>query len=206
MNPTDVRHAWDSTIYYLDLAEQNQITQDSTDLRQESQTALDNLDGILRLDFRSAIVGALSRTVQVSRMAATDTDLYLLDALRGNVLRAFMTDQGYEVDPSFKCDPGQYDTTVVDALVDLEALPMSNIYNARVLAMDAKGAWPTPWPSRSSRRNSAGGEFPHFHWIPMARTSTCSIQPVTPSGSMRGVLVNFPTCPSCSSASRCPRT
>ncbi len=139
-NPTEVRHAWDSTIYYLDLAEQNQVTQYSTDLRQEAQTALDNLDGILRLDFRSAIVGALSHTVQVSHMAATDTDLYLLDASRGNIIRAFMTGQGYEVDPSFKCDPGQYGTTVVGALVDLEALPMSNIYNARLLAMDAKGA------------------------------------------------------------------
>jgi len=139
-SPTEVRHAWDSTIYYLDLAEQNQVTQDSTNLRQEAQTALDNLDGILRLDFRSAIVGALSRTAQISHMAATDTDLYLLDTSRGNVIRAFMTGQGYEVDPSFKCDPGQYGTMVVDALVDLEALPMSNIYNARVLAMDAKGA------------------------------------------------------------------
>ena len=139
-NPTDVRHAWDSTIYYLDLAEQNQVTEDSTNLRQEAQTALDNLDGILRLDFRSAITGALARTVQISRMAATDTDLYLLDSAQGNVIRAFMTQQGYEVDSSFKCNPGQYDTVDVGTLVDLEALPMSNIYNARVMAMDAKGS------------------------------------------------------------------
>ena len=138
-NPTEVRRAWDSTIYYLDLAERNQVTQDSRDLRQEAQTALDNLDGILRLDFRRAIVGVLSRSVQISHMAATDTDLYLLDASRGGVIRAFMTGQGYEVDPSFKCDPGQYGAIIVDALVDLEALPMSNTYNARVLAMDGKG-------------------------------------------------------------------
>ena len=138
-NPTDVRRAWDSTIYYLDLAENNQKTQDSNNLRQEAQTALDNLDGILRLDFRQAIIGGLSRSVQVSHMAATDTDLYLLDAARGGVIRAFLTNQGYEVDASFKCDPGQYGTLIVDALVDLETLPMSNVYNARVLAMDGKG-------------------------------------------------------------------
>ncbi len=138
-NPTEVRHAWDSTIYYLDLAEKNQKTQDSSTLRQEAQTALDNLDGILRLDFRPAIIGGLSQSVQISHMAATDTDLYLLDASRGGVIRAFMTNQGYEVDPSFKCDPGQYGTIIVDALVDLEALPKSNVYNARVLAMDGKG-------------------------------------------------------------------
>ncbi len=138
-NPTEVRHAWDSTLYYLDLAEKNQKTKDSITLRQEAQTALDNLDGILRLDFRPAINGGLSRSVQISQMTATDTDLYLLDASRGGVIRAFMTNQGYEVDPSFKCDPGQYGSIIVDALVDLEGLPKSNVYNARVLAMDGKG-------------------------------------------------------------------
>jgi hypothetical protein len=147
-NPTEVRRTWDSTIYYLDLAEKNQKTQNSNDLRQEAQTALDNLDGILRLDFRPAIIGGLSRSVRVSHMAATDTDLYLLDASRGGVIRAFLTNLGYEVDTSFKCDPGehegeehdgQHDTIIVDALIDLEIMPLSNIYNARVLAMDGKG-------------------------------------------------------------------
>ena len=138
-NPTDVRRAWDSTIYYLDLADKNLKTQDSNTLRQEAQTALDNLDGILRLDFRPAIVSALSSTVQVSHMVATDTDLYLLDSARGDVIRASMSGQSYEVDTSFKCDPGQYGTVTVGALVDLQVLPMSNYYNASVLAMDGKG-------------------------------------------------------------------
>ena len=83
-NPIEVRRAWESTIYYLDLADKIQTTQDSSNLRQESQTALDNLDGILRLDFRQAIIGGLSRSVQISHLVATDTDLYLLDASRGN--------------------------------------------------------------------------------------------------------------------------
>ena len=138
-NPTDVRRAWDSTIYYLNLADKSQKTQDSQNLRQQAQMALDNLDGILRLDFRPAIIGGLGRNVQVSQIAATDTDLYLLDSARGAVLRATVTAQGYEVDPSFKCDPGDYGTLVVGTLVDLEVLPMSNDYNASVLAIDGKG-------------------------------------------------------------------
>jgi hypothetical protein len=138
-NATEVRHAWDSTIYYLDLAERNLKTEDSSALRQEAQIALDNLDGILRLDFRQAINGGLGSSVQISHMAATDTDLYLLDASRGNVIRAFMTSQGYEVDASFSCDPGLYGSVIMGPLVDLEALPMSNIYNARVLAIDDRG-------------------------------------------------------------------
>ena len=139
-NPTDVRRAWDSTIYYLDQAERSLKNQaGAVSLRQEAQTALDNLDGILRLDFRPAIVGGFSRGVQISQMAATDTDLYLLDASRGSVIRASLTNQSYEVDSTFKCEPGTYGSTVVDALVGLETLPMSNKYNARVMAMDSKG-------------------------------------------------------------------
>jgi len=139
-NPTEVRRAWDTTIYYLNQAESKQVTQDSQNLRQEAQTALDNLDGILRLDFQEAIIGgALSNTIQISRMAATDTDLYLLDSSRGSVIRTFISGQGYEVDPAFKCGPGQYGTTTVYNLVDIQALPMSNIYNARILAIDSAG-------------------------------------------------------------------
>ena len=100
-DPTDVRRAWDSTIYYLDLSDKDLRTQDSDTLRQEAQTALDNLDGILRLDFHPAIISTLDRSVQVSHMAATDNDLYLLDAARGDVIHASMSGQGYEVDTSF---------------------------------------------------------------------------------------------------------
>ena len=93
-DPTEVRRAWDSTLYYLDLADKYQVTQDSLNLRQQAQTALDNLDGIVRLDFHPAIVGGLSRTVRINRMAATNTDLYLLDASRGSVMRAALGSSG----------------------------------------------------------------------------------------------------------------
>jgi hypothetical protein len=138
-DPADVRHAWDSTIYYLDQADNYQVTQDSLNLRQEAQTALDNLDSIVRLDFHQVIIGGLDRTVQISRMAVTSTDLYVLDAAHGSVIRASLGSQGYEVDASFVCGPGKYDTITVGNLIDIEALQMSNNYNARVLGIDAGG-------------------------------------------------------------------
>ena len=108
-------------------------------MRQEAQTALDNLDGILRLDFRPAINGGLGSSVQISHMAATDTDLYLLDAMRGNVIRAYLTDQGYLRDDTFRCEPGVYGSVAMGTLVDLEVFRLSNVNNARVLAMDDRG-------------------------------------------------------------------
>jgi hypothetical protein len=138
-DPADVRHAWDSTIYYLDQSDNYQVTGDSINLRQEAQAALDNLDSIIRLDFHPAIIGGLDRTVQITRMAATSTDLYLLDSSHGSVIRAVLGSQGYEVDTSFSCGPGKYDTTAVGNLIDIEALRMSNNYNARILGIDASG-------------------------------------------------------------------
>jgi hypothetical protein len=138
-NPADVRRAWDSTIYYLDLADKSLTTQASSTLRQEAQTALDKLDGIQRLDFRPAIVTVLSSTVQVRHMAATDNDLYLLDGARGDVIHASLNGQTYEKDINFKCEPGIYGTVTVGALVDLQVLTLNNSYNADVLAMDGKG-------------------------------------------------------------------
>lgn len=138
-SPLDIRHGWESAIFYLDKAEAYQVTQESQELRREAQAALDNMDGIVRLDFRPAIVGGLSRTLQVSHMAATDSDLFLLNAGRGEVLRAYLTNQGYEMDPAFKCGPGQYGGNSVGTLIDIAALPKVNTRNASLLAMDANG-------------------------------------------------------------------
>lgn len=136
---TDVRHAWEITLHYLDQADGYQVTQESLNLRQQAQTALDNLDSIVRLDFTQAITGGLDPSVQITRMAATNTDLYLLDSSRGSVMRATLGNQGYEIDPDFECGPGLYNAINVGKLIDIEALQMSNDYNARLVAMDANG-------------------------------------------------------------------
>jgi hypothetical protein len=135
----DVRHAWEIALHYLDQADLYQVTQESINLRQQAQTAIDNLDGIVRLDFQPAIVGGLDHSVQISRMTATNTDLYLLDASRGSIMRAALGSQGYEIDTSFECGPGLYNAINVGKLIDIEALQMSNDYNARVMAIDASG-------------------------------------------------------------------
>lgn len=139
-DPVVIRHAWESTLYYLERAESYQVTQDSQSLRWQAQAELDNLDRIVRLEFHPAIISGLDKTIQVSRMAASETDLYLLNAARGDVLRALRTNQGYEIDPDFKCEPGTYGDYSVGQLVDVAALSNSNLYhNATLLAIDAKG-------------------------------------------------------------------
>lgn len=134
-DPLELRTAWETTLNYLDKADQYQTTPDSSLLRTKANEALDNLDGIVRLDFQPAITTALGGLAEVSRIVANDTDLYLLNAQSGNVLRATLTGRGYEIDPNFSCGPNPQ----VGKLIDIAPLPKGNSFNATILAMDANG-------------------------------------------------------------------
>ncbi|MEW6092863.1 MAG: hypothetical protein AB1531_02750 [Chloroflexota bacterium] len=139
-DPADIRVGWERTLYYLNIADDYLETEEANELRLRAQTALDNLDSILRLDFSPAIVGGLSQTVEVSRLAATSTDLYLLDAARGNVQRYYAGAQGYQPDTQFNCMPGLYNDGIqVGRLIDILAAPKINSYSATLIALDASG-------------------------------------------------------------------
>lgn len=135
----EARRLWESALYYVERAEQSRRTPDSALVRQQAQSRLDALDSIIRLDFRKALVTSLDKSIQVSRMAATETDLYLLDSKRGRIIRAFLTHQGYEIDPMFRCEAGTYDGQAVGPLIDLAGLPRINAHRATVVGMDARG-------------------------------------------------------------------
>jgi len=137
--PAQARRYWEMALYYVDRAERSRQTSDSRLLRQQAQARLDALDSIVRLEFRQALPEPLDKSVQVTRMAATTTDLYLLDATRGQVLRAFLTQMGYEIDPDFRCGAGVYAGYTVGRLIDLVALPKVNAFDATVLAVDSQG-------------------------------------------------------------------
>jgi hypothetical protein len=108
-------------------------------MRKQAQSALDNLDGIERLDFKPALVEVLAETALISRMVSSGDDLYLLNQAEGVVLRALMTNEGYRLDPTFLCGPGPYSGYIVGALIDIAPLPRGNDLDADVLAIDGNG-------------------------------------------------------------------
>jgi hypothetical protein len=135
-NPVEQRIAWENTLANVERAEQHNVTNDSIALRREARSQLDQLLGIARLQFTPAF--SAKPGIEVSRMAASDDDLYLLDAANGEVLRAFPSGNGgFELDPTFDCKPGVNNTA--DPLVDILTLPITNIYGATVLGIDAAG-------------------------------------------------------------------
>jgi hypothetical protein len=136
-DPAGQGAAWQRELFYLDKADSYSQTSDTQTLRQEAQSKLDQLQGITRLQFQPVLNAGVN--VQVSRLAANENDLYLLDAQRGGVLRIALTSGGFQQDASFNCSPGSYGGYTVGPLVDILTLPTVNSMNAAVLGVDAAG-------------------------------------------------------------------
>ena len=137
----DQRLVWKATLQLLDQAESYRVTADSEKLRTQAQNALDALDLVKRPDYKAAIIGGLAPTVSVTRLVLSNDDLYMLDGSSGNVLRGRVTpQQDYEIDRSFQCGPGIYDSLVVGKLIDIVAAPTGQEPDAVILGMDTSGS------------------------------------------------------------------
>lgn len=138
-NPAGQREAWQSVLVTLDKADAYRTTPESEALRKEAQAAYDQIMGVARLEFNPAFANGVSGVKQISRMAASESELYMLDAERGNILHASFTGRSLSYDSTFKCEPGTYGGYQVGTLVDILALPKVNALGATVLGIDASG-------------------------------------------------------------------
>jgi len=137
-NPAEQRTAWQKALENLDQAELFQVTEQSQTLRTLARGQLDRLDAIERLDFQPALLGGLDKSAQIIRMEATTSELYLLNATQGNILRAMLTATGYELDPQFLCGPAASPGSI-GPLVDMAVLPGGQENGATVLGIDLNG-------------------------------------------------------------------
>jgi hypothetical protein len=138
-DPARQRDAWLSVITIVDKADTYRQTAESDALRADAQANLDKLMGVLRLEFIPAFANGLSGSTQISRLAASESELYMLDAERGNILHASFTGRSLSLDNTFNCQPGTYAGYQVGALVDVLALPKVNAVGASVLGIDTGG-------------------------------------------------------------------
>jgi hypothetical protein len=147
-DPATLRLHWEATLYWLNEAEKYSLTEDSRHLRRETQARLDSLDRVVRVDFKPAFNLPLSKNLAITQMAASDTDLYMLDSQKGSVLRGVLMGSSYNL-VDFSCgngsgyqniDPGITETVDVKALVDIIALPRSMPYGITLMGIDSGGS------------------------------------------------------------------
>jgi hypothetical protein len=138
-DPARQRDQWMKVLEYVDQADDYRDTPELNLVRDDAQANLDRLMGVLRLEFLPAFTNGLGSSAQISRMAASESELYMLDADRGSILHASYTGRSLELDNSFNCQPGTYAGYEVGALVDILALPKVNAVGATVLGIDSTG-------------------------------------------------------------------
>ncbi len=108
-------------------------------LQAQVRTELDGLDFVRRVNYVSAIAGGLPVATHIIQMAAFDDELYMLDNESGGVVRAALTDQGYEIDHSFQCSPGNYGEITINKIVEILAWPAGYEPSAKLLGIDPSG-------------------------------------------------------------------
>lgn len=135
--PSRQRTEWQAVLLYLREAEKSRKTPELEEFREEAQSALDALEGIQRLNFYPAFNSGIG--AQISRLAANEADLYMLDAEQGRVLHASQVGRNFERDAAFRCESGDYGDYHVGPIVDILILPRLNSLNAAVLGIDASG-------------------------------------------------------------------
>jgi hypothetical protein len=140
-DPARQRDDWQRVLGYLDEAphKYRNDTEEVKALRSEAQSKLDSLMGVIRLEFVPAFPNGLGGSTQISRMAASESDLYMLNAEDSRVLHAIFTGRSLNLDNAFQCQPGKYGGYQVGPLVDILALPKVNAVGGTVLGTDAEG-------------------------------------------------------------------
>lgn len=139
-DPARQRDHWKNV---LDLADQAVEYRDTPELklvRDDAQANYDQLMGVVRLEFIPAFTNGISGASKISRLAASESDLYMLDAEKGNILHASFTGRSLEMDTTFNCQPGTHAGREVGAIVDILALPKVNAVGATVLGIDTTGS------------------------------------------------------------------
>ena len=117
-------------------AETYYSNEESRALRQQLISALDELDGVQRLDFLP-VSDRLPAGVVVKRLLVQGPDMYALDATTGAVYHLRIQGKRYVLDNTFQCGPGEYASRKVKALVDIASLP-SPRSRYKVVGVDAQ--------------------------------------------------------------------
>src|SRR4029453_2690267 len=78
-DPASQRDAWQSVLVTLDKSDAYRQTPESHALRKEAQANCDQLMGVVRLEFIPAFANGVSGTKSISRLAASESELYMLD-------------------------------------------------------------------------------------------------------------------------------
>lgn len=138
-NSVDKRNAWNDAQKYANLALSYKYSDEADALLKQTQSALDDLDGAVRLIYETAFMIDDLASLNISRIIPYAADLYLLDSYAGQVIQLTLGKHGYEISPNFVCTAGTYNGIKVSRLVEVLSVPQTNSFKATIAALDSNG-------------------------------------------------------------------
>lgn len=133
----EARVDWLTARFWLDTASKYGTSEEFDFLNEKVNNTLDTLDRISRLSFQAVVSGGFGPDAEISALAATGTELYVLDTTNAVLWHLWATGQGYDIDGDFRCLDA---VTGIGSPVDLAIEPAPSALNAEsIIAIDEVG-------------------------------------------------------------------
>lgn len=139
-DPAQARFYWDQARQYLDQAERYGEGADYSVLRSLVEQSLDTIDNISHVEYKPLFSGGFGRGAELTSLAATSSDLYILDAAGPTIYHAWNTGRGYDIDKDFRCLKSGIATAEMGTPIALAVQPEPGALGVQgVVALDSDG-------------------------------------------------------------------
>jgi hypothetical protein len=140
MQGTQARAHWEEALFWLDEAARYGTSNEWTELHEKVQSTLDQLDLIVRLDFRQVVSGGFGPEAHISALAASGSDVYALDETHNTIWHIWSVGRGYEIDGEFMCVSDVSTQSAMSTLVDIAIVPEPSALGVEsVIGIDKTG-------------------------------------------------------------------
>lgn len=164
-DPSQQRAAWQEALLWIRQAAAVSNDPELETMRIQGETALDAMDGAVRLNFARSFDPTLFPDLRIKKIIVLNYDLYVLDSSSGSVLHFSKKGNSFEYDTTFVCGPGTYANIEIGKLVSMSEIQINNPARAPIVAIDNDGVTlycsvgNTPAAARLSPPDNGFGEI-----------------------------------------------
>jgi len=137
----EARGDWEQALEMLDLAANYGSSAAADELRGQVQASLDRLNLVKRLDFEPVVSGGFGTDANITALAASDTDLFVLDSAQRVIRHAWgAPERGFDIDSTFDCLGPSNPFPELGPPIDIVLQPAPGALGAEgIVAIDSDG-------------------------------------------------------------------